>query len=810
MNSQLAQSLNQWSDYLAFKQTEQLTVLSQLPHRVIALFAGNRAGKCLTYQTLVETPSGEVSIGELYERGESFDIYSWDGKERVIARAHAPFRKRGLHRCYRVMMADGRWVEAADHHRILLSNGRYASIEDVLCTYSQTQFLSNLDTYQPTRDVDGRHLSETPSGCLDGCFDDYHQYDDILLMAKDTDQVSLPLSNDARQLFCEKLHRDDLAYKHTNIPQPTFSRPSSLDAFHRLLDRFVGFLGSAFCTIVPQLMYEHGTFPLPHFVSPVPFQSGNVTSRHIQRSSISSYSPPLVFNGNRIISYCAIASQPVYDMTVERYHNYFAGGLVHHNTSTVARHYVDRLLGICKIEYKNRLMTKVRCMSSSLPDTDVAAHTDNAQYIELKRLIPSELIVKDITARSGILEVRRPPGLSSKTTIFEFRSSKQELQDLGKINISSLWHDEETPADKRVECQMRLIQEDGDEIFTITTSNPFSYVYDDIFLQSSYIYRTKVVAAQTKEPRVEHLKGNPNIASIVMATDDNPILTPESIDRQFEGVTDPDDIALRRYGVFKQVSGRIHKTYDPKVGYIDFNHYFPSGVPHEWLHCRGIDFHESRTPWSIGWMSISPQNEWFLWQEFHAAIDGPHAYNTLEIVKAMARQSGDYDYRVNLIDPLANKKQSNSGFSVTEDINRYFKSLRETEGLGSRCLWEGWDTKGTNGRSAISMRFKNAAQCGKPFNNEYRENGQVKYYPTLWICNTCPKFHKSIKDWRYGEYVTTGTRAVNDPKGIPMQKNSHDNMVLECLAKDYRVQTASRRISRVSPPQHRPTSVTGR
>ena len=211
-------------------------------------------------------------------------------------------------------------------------------------------------------------------------------------------------------------------------------------------------------------------------------------------------------------------------------------------------------------------------------------------------------------------------------------------------------------------------------------------------------------------------------------------------------------------------------------------------------------------------MSISPQNEWFLWREFHPAIDGPHAYNTHEIVKAMARKSEDYDYRVNLIDPLANKKQANSGFSTTEDINRYFKLLRENEGLGRKCFWEGWDTKGTTGRNAISMRFKNAVQCGVPFNNAYKEMGKkTSYLPTLWICDTCPKFHRSVLDWRYSEYVTTATKATNDPKNFPMQKNSHDNMVLECLAKNYLVQTAHRRL-RQKPYQQpiRQRSITGR
>jgi len=460
-------------------------------------------------------------------------------------------------------------------------------------------------------------------------------------------------------------------------------------------------------------------------------------------------------------------------------------------TFEIAKHYFERVLGLHKSDRRNRLAKKIRCISSSLPENSNADEQDNTQY----------------------LVVKRPVGMSSKPTIFEFRSSKQELQDLGKIQLSSLWHDEETPKPIREECQVRLLAEDGDEFFSLTPVNAMTYTYDDVWKRAEYIYRSKTVAEKFNLPRQEKPNENKNsgIWAFQSATDDNPILDKNIIERIFRDITDPDEIALRRYGVFKQVSGRIHKTYDPKYCYISYDKHFPQGIPDEWMHCRGIDYHESRTPWSIGWVSISPQNEWFLWHEFHPAIDGAHAYNTHEIVKAMARKSEDYDYRVNLIDPLANKKQANSGFSTTEDINRYFKALRQDEGLGRKCFWEGWDTKGTTGRDAISKRFKNAVQCGVPFNNAYKERGKTSYLPTLWVCDTCPKFHRSILDWRFSEYVTTTTKAVNDPKNYPMQKNSHDNMVLECLAKNYLVQTACRYLNRE--PYRQPIrtySVTGR
>lgn len=469
-------------------------------------------------------------------------------------------------------------------------------------------------------------------------------------------------------------------------------------------------------------------------------------------------------------------------------------------SANIAYHYVKRVLGIHPVERKNRV-SKIRCMSSTLPENENPDEGDNAQYIELMRLLPPEIIRKKITNRTKNLVVNRPDG---SECVFEFRSSKQELQDLGKINVDSVWHDEETPKAHREECRMRLLQSGGDEIFSLTPTNSLTYTYDEVFQQAGLRIRTSTVSDKFRLARAEDVpEGNQDIVTIQFATDDNPVLDRAEIDRIFEGV-DPAEIPLRRYGIFKQVTGRIHKAYDPHYCYLDMAKTFPDGVPYDWFHCRGIDYHESRLPWSIGWVAASPNDEWFLWQEFHPAIDGPYAYNTYEICKAIARKSGDYEFPLNLIDPLASKKQANSGTSVVEDMNRHFDEIRRTSRVGRPCFWQGWDTKDTKGRTEVYKRFKNSVTCGRPFNNRVKDKGVQSNLPTLWIMNSCPEFHKSIMNWRYGEYSTTATKMVNDLKTQPQQRFSHDNMVLECLAKDVRLLHAAYHMA------HKPTQMQGR
>ena len=115
------------------------------------------------------------------------------------------------------------------------------------------------------------------------------------------------------------------------------------------------------------------------------------------------------------------------------------------------------------------------------------------------------------------------------------------------------------------------------------------------------------------------------------------------------------------------------------------------------------------------------------------------------------------------------------------------------------CLWN----------STFAM-FKNSGICGKPFNNRVRKKGMVRYLPTLWIMNTCPNFNRSLINWRYGEYVTSATQAVNDPKNVPQQKFSHDCMVLECLAKHHAVSQAHNLINNRPRQLNRTYGLTGR
>lgn len=200
-----------------------------------------------------------------------------------------------------------------------------------------------------------------------------------------------------------------------------------------------------------------------------------------------------------------------------------------------------------------------------------------------------------------------------------------------------------------------------------------------------------------------------------------------------------------------------------------------------WVHARSIDFHE-RNPWAITWVALSPQDEAFVYNEW---APSPSKWVNLSIAREVALKSGTQRYVMNLIDPLANKIQTNTGISVVEDLNRYFYEFKK-EGICAGGYWEPFDTKGTKGYDEIKKRLKNSLLVKKPYNNRVMRDGREEILPTIWISNECRETAKSLKQWRYDERANNRQNATKDKNEKRAQKFSHFCTALEGIFKDNR------------------------
>lgn len=203
-------------------------------------------------------------------------------------------------------------------------------------------------------------------------------------------------------------------------------------------------------------------------------------------------------------------------------------------------------------------------------------------------------------------------------------------------------------------------------------------------------------------------------------------------------------------------------------------------IPSTYKFARCIDFHQSN-PWAIVWLTVSPEDEIFIWREWNPS---PEKFQTWEIAKGIAVKSLDYKYTLDLIDPLANMREVNSGRTPCEDLNLHAHTLK-MEGLGTGCYWQSADTKNERGLDEVRRRLANALRVGKPKNNRNPNlaPGEPRWLSTLWIANDCPLTIESLKNWRREEWMDRNSKLTKDEKDKPQQKYSHFCHAIEYLLK---------------------------
>jgi hypothetical protein len=465
-----------------------------------------------------------------------------------------------------------------------------------------------------------------------------------------------------------------------------------------------------------------------------------------------------------------------------------------------------------------RKAKKIRLCAETLPgdkesaskDGTQSVETKNTVYPELKYWMPPFLIKRDITFRNPAMIVHDPlKGMKLNGTvnkgediIFDFMGYSQTVQAGAGVQRMSIYVDEEPPKDFWDEQLVRLLREDGDIILGLTPAQAMTWTFDEIFERARVYFRTQTICDflnETEKDRdykkVEVTDSDQSIGVIQSATDDNPTLSGEVIDDLFKSVDDPDVMATRRFGVHRQISGRIFKSYDYRTHFIDFEKYFPDGIFADYNHYCMIDYHPHNR-WACLWMSLNYHNEAFVWQEFSP---DPERMVTRSIANEMALISGQYKFKLNLIDPLAEVSQTNTRTTTVEDLNDAFMDLSK-EGICRRMFWQTWDTKGTRGREVIRERLNNSIKCKRPFNNKITDERGTRYLPTIWVSNRCPETARSLKQWRLESWSRSYANVDKDRKETPAQKHSHFCTALEAIFKDVRCKPPSMRYRHRSKP----------
>jgi phage terminase large subunit-like protein len=123
---------------------------------------------------------------------------------------------------------------------------------------------------------------------------------------------------------------------------------------------------------------------------------------------------------------------------------------------------------------------------------------------------------------------------------FDFMSFEQDVDKFGGAALHRCHYDEEPPEDIREECQMRLIDFDGDELFTMTPLQGMSWMFDAIF---------------------EAAKSDPDIDVVLSDMDDNPHLAEGGKKRALKGLSE-EKVQARKKGVMVHFEGMVYPRFE--------------------------------------------------------------------------------------------------------------------------------------------------------------------------------------------------------------------------------------------------------
>jgi len=642
-------------------------------YKVFTYLGANRIGKCVTYQTLIETTSGEVSVGELFERGEPFEVWAYDERanRRIAAKAKAPFKKEGLHKCYRITMSDGRWIEAADHHRILCSDGQYRTVAmlaslfpsssphtscgdqplsvDSLCLQDSSSAHDLSVPYEG-----GQRLSGTLQDSQGRYSEDYRQCGEQPHVSQDSVPTWIPSRDGVQQYSYHGCDLDVCGCEHSDSPSCTSLPLSSQGVGLRYEGQSVESLSPSSCSSVPPRSCLSQGSPLHVFESPFEVLSNSATCLtslqeydYTDTQICSPSQPPLYLCSNNIVCITAIASsQEVYDFEVEIYHNYFAGGLVHHNTTIGAIIAIATLYGEWpwsgrKLKFRHNLPRRVLYVGQGWEN-----HIKTVVEPALKFWWPDVMPLKTKKNNQGIDATweywsrSHDKGLQGSLMIM---STSQAVEVFEGAQYDLVVYDEPPPRDIRVACARGLVDRHGRELFCCTLLNQ-AWVHREVI-------KAKLPDGST-DLSVFNLSGDSSV-NIGYG------ITQEGID-QFAKTLTHDEYQARILGKPSYLSTLVCPKFDT---HIHVKERFK--IPLDALITISIDFHPSK-PWYATFMAHTKQGFKYICEEI--VFRGNPKSFAEEVVRVIRLRDYARIERV-IIDPLSKSGQDNDidTYSIVEE-----------------------------------------------------------------------------------------------------------------------------------------------
>jgi phage terminase large subunit-like protein len=169
-------------------------------------------------------------------------------------------------------------------------------------------------------------------------------------------------------------------------------------------------------------------------------------------------------------------------------------------------------------------------------------------YQKLQELLPTHTLIGESWSKAYNRDTRV---LHFKNgSKFFFGTYEQEPAKLQGATLHRIHYDEEPPEDIRNECRIRVMRQNGEEVFTMTPTAGLMFAYEKLWEQ-----RGEEVA-----PGVFH---GEHLQIVTASMDDNPTLSDEAKEIALAGLS-AEERAARKEGKFVALHGLIYDRFDPE------------------------------------------------------------------------------------------------------------------------------------------------------------------------------------------------------------------------------------------------------
>jgi phage terminase large subunit-like protein len=300
----------------------------------------------------------------------------------------------------------------------------------------------------------------------------------------------------------------------------------------------------------------------------------------------------------------------------------------------------------------------------------------------------------------------------------EFMSQDQDLDKFAGSSRHFIHYDEECPKSVFNECNMRLVDTNGDWWMSQTPVAGMEWILEDIYLPAK--------------------EGTKDIGVVEATMDDNPTLSREAIARAMANLT-PEEQEIRRNGQYVHLGGAVFPEFSPVTHCIPKGQFKPT-TKHRIIRTMDSGY-TNPTAWL--WMAVDQDGTIVVFREHYQAKwnVAQHAEVVNKITREITHDFGSELY-LTTGDPAIKQTKEHTGTSILQEYAKH----------GIYIAVDNIPTDRRIGLEKIQQYLKTNPKTGKPY---------------LMITDDCPNLIAELPKLKWKKYAS--------PK-IAEQKNKQEDI----------------------------------